>query len=164
MCYIVLAAKPTPKVSVASACLHTIVTPPPQFKIPRSTPAASMAFTSTFTCSHACTHTYTHTHALTQLGLFTPLRSSGDAEKEPSGVSEDVMSPTHLEFGKPTKSSETFVVGRSHEFVESDVKFRIPPVCAYCSVIIQRMCSLEVYHCIPVHKLYISCNTITHRS
>ena len=48
------------------------------------------------------------------------------------------MSPTQLECGKPTKSSEKFVVGRSHEFVESDVKFRIPPVCAYCSVIIQR--------------------------
>ena len=71
-----------------------------------------------------------------QLSLFAPLSSNGDADS--SGLAEEASSPTQLESGKPTKSSEKFVVGRSHEFVESDVKFRIPPVCAYCSVIIQR--------------------------
>ena len=61
-------------------------------------------------------------------------------------VDDALLSPTQLESGKPTKSSETFVIGRSHEFVESDVKFRIPPVCAYCSVIIQRTVSHVQMH------------------
>ena len=74
-----------------------------------------------------------------QLSLFNPLSSRGMAEAHSSEAVDGVMSPTQLEFGKPTKSSEKFVVGRSHEFVESDVKFRIPPVCSYCSVLIQRM-------------------------
>ena len=80
-----------------------------------------------------------------QLGLFSPLSSNGDAGGSHSpAVVDEVLSPTPLESGKPIKSSEKFVIGRSHEFVESDVKFRIPPVCAYCSIIIQRMSYVQM--------------------
>ena len=80
-----------------------------------------------------------------QLGLFSPLSSNGDVGGSHSpAVVDEVLSPTQLESGKPTKSSEKFVIGRSHEFVESDVKFRIPPVCAYCSNIIQRMSYVQM--------------------
>ena len=80
-----------------------------------------------------------------QLSLFSPLSSNGDVGgSRSSAVVEEALSPTQLESGKPTKSSEKFVIGRSHEFVESDVKFRIPPVCAYCSNIIQRMSYVQM--------------------
>ena len=91
-----------------------------------------------------------------QLSLFTPLSSNGDAAgTRSSAVVDEALSPTQLESGKPTKSSEKFVIGRNHEFVESDVKFRIPPVCAYCSIIIQRtyvLCT-DLFQCNNCQRL-----------
>ena len=38
---------------------------------------------------------------------------------------------------RPLKTSDVLVVGRSHEFVEDEKKFRIPVKCSYCDGVVQ---------------------------
>lgn len=40
------------------------------------------------------------------------------------------------------RTSDILVVGRSHEFVEDERKFRIPVFCSYCDGMLQRECDM----------------------
>ena len=43
----------------------------------------------------------------------------------------------------PHRTSDVLVVGRSHEYVEDERKFRIPVFCSYCDGMLQRKCGME---------------------
>ncbi len=51
---------------------------------------------------------------------------------------------------RPVKTSDVLVVGRSHEFVEDERKFKIPVKCAYCDGVVQGewVWSLHVFYCV----------------
>ncbi len=53
-------------------------------------------------------------------------------------MEENSLSPTNLSRGRPIKTSTTFVLGRSHEFLEDERKIRKLQLCSYCKGVIQR--------------------------
>ncbi|XP_064384983.1 uncharacterized protein LOC135333889 isoform X2 [Halichondria panicea] len=73
-----------------------------------------------------------------KLSLFTHLNVEG-ASPIGSQISmeENSLSPTNLSRGRPIKTSTTFVLGRSHEFLEDERKIRKLQLCSYCKGVIQ---------------------------
>ena len=75
-----------------------------------------------------------------QLSLYSGLNSDGAS---PEGTDmydllENCGGSTSSLTQQPRCTSDVLVVGRSHEFVDDERKFRIPVFCSYCDGMLQR--------------------------
>lgn len=59
---------------------------------------------------------------------------------------------------QPRKTSDVLVVGRSHEFVEDEKRFRIPVFCSYCDGMLQR--ESFVQHAAPTLRVCVVCRML----
>ena len=74
---------------------------------------------------------------------------------------------------QPRKTSDVLVVGRSHEFVEDEKRFRIPVFCSYCDGMLQResfvqhvtsLCDIHDYMHVTGMLHVLKCDTCMHHT